>query len=73
MKFYSAVLLALTMLPLTAIADEPAAIRLQEIEGRTWLVSPNGGPFFAHGAHFRATSNAFFHWMHSVLFENTKS
>ena len=49
MKFYSAVLLALTMLPLTAIADEPAAIRLQEIEGRTWLVSPNGGPFFAHG------------------------
>ena len=30
-------------------AEEQSAIGLAEIEGRTWLVTPEGKPFFAHG------------------------
>ena len=30
-------------------AQPAASIRLQSIDGRTWLVDPSGKPFFAHG------------------------
>ena len=30
---------------------EQSAIGLTEIEGRTWLITPEGKPFFAHGDH----------------------
>ena len=30
-------------------AQEQSAIGLAEIEGRTWLITPEGKPFFAHG------------------------
>ncbi|MGC6424968.1 MAG: endo-1,4-beta-xylanase [Lentimonas sp.] len=33
----------------SAIAQERSAIRLAEINGRTWLINPEGNPFFAHG------------------------
>lgn len=45
-------ILALALLvaaPTAALAQEPLFIRLQEIDGRTWLIGPDGRPFFAHG------------------------
>ncbi|MEM6689660.1 MAG: beta-agarase [Planctomycetota bacterium] len=33
----------------TAIAQKQTAIRLGEIDGRTWLIDADGDPFFAHG------------------------
>jgi len=36
-------------LTLTAAEKKPQNITLTEIEGRHWLVGPNGEPFFAHG------------------------
>ena len=41
--------LLLIAAPISALADDPAFIRLQEIDGRTWLVDSTGQPFFAHG------------------------
>ncbi|MEM6691967.1 MAG: hypothetical protein AAF664_21240, partial [Planctomycetota bacterium] len=35
--------------PLAAKAQEKSVIRLGEIAGRTWLITPEGKPFFAHG------------------------
>jgi hypothetical protein len=32
-----------------AAAQSPSNIRLQKIDGRTWLIDPAGRPFFAHG------------------------
>ena len=33
--------------PFPAMAQKPSTIKLAEIDGRTWLVSPEGKPFFA--------------------------
>lgn len=35
--------------PLASVAQEQSVIRLAEIEGRTWLITPEGKPFFPHG------------------------
>jgi len=35
--------------PVASEARERSAIRLAELEGRTWLITPGGGAFFAHG------------------------
>ena len=35
--------------PFPALAQKPSTIKLAEIDGRTWLISPGGKPFFAHG------------------------
>ena len=35
--------------PFASAAQERPAIGLAEIEGRTWLTTPEGKPFFAHG------------------------
>ena len=35
--------------PLASAAQERSAIGLAEIEGRSWLITPEGKPFFAHG------------------------
>ena len=35
--------------PFSAIAQKQSVIRLAEINGRAWLVTPEGKPFFAHG------------------------
>ncbi len=42
-------MLGLLILPLTGQETEQQNITLTEIEGRTWLVGPDGKPFFAHG------------------------
>jgi hypothetical protein len=33
----------------TNVSQKHSVIRLAEIEGRTWLITPDGKPFFAHG------------------------
>ena len=35
--------------PFPALAQKPSTIKLTEIDCRTWLISPDGKPFFAHG------------------------
>ncbi len=41
----------------TSAAQEQSVIGLAEIEGRTWLITPEGKPFFAHGiTHMRNRS-----------------
>lgn len=42
-------LVMLLLAPLAALAEDQSAIRLQVINGRTWLVDADGRPFFAHG------------------------
>ena len=50
MKHIAISALALFMTsPFAALAQERSVIRLAEIEGRTWLITPEGNPFFAHG------------------------
>ena len=39
----------LAVAPIAASAKDPSPIRLEKIEGRTWLINPQGRPFFAHG------------------------
>ncbi|MEM8669379.1 MAG: beta-agarase [Planctomycetota bacterium] len=41
--------IVLAMTSPIANAQERSIIRLKEIEGRTWLIDPEGNPFFAHG------------------------
>lgn len=35
--------------PMVSSAQDHSYIRLKKIEGHTWLIDPNGHPFFAHG------------------------
>jgi len=44
-----ALTLLLVAAPLAAAAQDHSYIRLQKIEGRTWLIDSAGRPFFAHG------------------------
>lgn len=43
------ILFGLLVLNLTGQDEKPKRITLSEIDGRHWLVSPEGKPFFAHG------------------------
>lgn len=49
MKPFALFLIALVIHPVFLSAQAPSFIRLQEMEGRTWLVDSSGRPFFAHG------------------------
>ena len=41
--------LASTVAAILAFGGDTKPISIQEIEGRSWLISPHGKPFFAHG------------------------
>ena len=52
-KFFSwarpTLTLVLCVLATTAVTAQDQFIHLKEIDGHTWLISPKGKPFFAHG------------------------
>jgi len=54
----SLTILMLSSLILTAQESAPQNISLTEIDGRSWLVDPQGKPFFAHGITHVGTNRA---------------
>lgn len=49
MKLTLPILALFGLFAVTAIGEEPQNITLTKINGRHWLVGPDGKPFFAHG------------------------
>lgn len=49
MKSFHFLPFAFLLLASTVASAEPSLIKLAEIDGRTWLLDPDGQPFFAHG------------------------
>ena len=50
MKLFSILSLAVLLAaPLEGVAQDQSNIQIAKIEGRFWLVGPDGRPFFAHG------------------------
>ncbi|QDV64006.1 hypothetical protein Mal65_31540 [Crateriforma conspicua] len=61
MKLAHVLLLVILCSPtLHAQHDEPQTIGLTQINGRHWLVGPDGDPFFAHGITHMGTNRATF-------------